>query len=162
MQTPIQYRDNITDRDLSLLRDILESTGYFYEEEINIALELAGKNLKNGPEKSGYSFEIAELEGRMIAFACYGKIPGTKDSFDLYWIAVHEDHRGKGIGRLLLRRVEDIVSDMSGKHIWLGVSSRPLYNATRKFYRSLGYRVTAELYDFYAQNDNKIIFVKRL
>lgn len=156
------YRKTLKKSDLSAIREILVSSGYFYPEEIEIAIELAQENLSKGDEKSGYRFILAESEGVVIAFACYGKIPGTQDSFDLYWIAVHEDHRGARIGKTMLRMVEEHVVELFGKHIWVETSSRPLYNSTRMFYQRMGYRIKAELPDFYATNDDKIIYMKRV
>lgn len=160
MQNNISFRSFINENDLPVFSDILRSTEFFYEDEINIAIEVAQEHLSKGEEKSGYSILLAEKEGVPVAFAIYGKIPGTKDSFDLYWIAVHDDHRGEGVGKMLLRQVEQKIADLSGRHIWIETSSRSLYNPTRKFYLKMGYRVTAELPHFYATNDNKIIFVK--
>jgi len=162
MQDNILFRTHVKDDDLSVLREILRSTEFFYDNEIDIAIELAEEHLLKGEEKSGYSFIIAEKEDIPIAFTCYGKIPGTQDSYDLYWIAVHEKHQGEGIGKTLLRKVEEKISDLFGRYIWVETSSRPLYNPTRKFYQRSGYRVTAELPNFYAMNDDKIIFVKRV
>lgn len=158
----LDYRRVLKESDLPALREILVSTGYFYADEVEIAIELAQENLDHGDEKSEYRFILVELETMPVGFACYGKIPGTKDSFDLYWIAVHEDYRGAQIGKTLLRMVEDHVAELSGKHIWVETSSRPLYNSTRMFYQRMGYRIKAELPDFYATNDDKIIYMKRV
>ncbi|MFA6618706.1 MAG: GNAT family N-acetyltransferase [Candidatus Neomarinimicrobiota bacterium] len=160
MQDNILFRSFLKEKDLPVLRNILESTDYFYTEEVNIALEIAQEYLLKGEGASGYHFILAETESLAIAFAIYGKILGTEDSFDLYWIAVHEEFQGKGIGKILLRKVEDVVIGLSGRHIWIETSSRPLYEPTRKFYLKMGYRITAELPHFYALNDHKIIFVK--
>jgi hypothetical protein len=41
-------------------------------------------------------------------------------------------------------------------------SSRPLYEPTRRFYLACGYRLEAQLEDFYAPGDGKVIFLKVL
>jgi ribosomal protein S18 acetylase RimI-like enzyme len=156
------YRKILKESDLPAIREILSSSGYFYDDEIDIAIELAQENLELGDEKSGYRFVLADIENIPVGYACYGKIPGTKDSYDLYWIAVHEDHRGARIGKTLLNMVEDHITELSGKHIWIETSSRPLYLSTRMFYQKMGYRIKAELPDFYGMNDDKIIYMKRV
>ena len=40
-------------------------------------------------------------------------------------------------------------------------SSQPKYEPTRQFYLRSGYTVEAVLKDFYAENDDKVVFVKR-
>lgn len=162
MLDSISYRTQIKESDLQPMHEVLRSTEFFYADEIDIALELAKESLLKGEEKSGYRFILAEMGGLPLAFATYGKIPGTKDSFDLYWIAVNDKYRREGIGKTLLIKVEKEVVALSGRHLWIETSSRSLYNPTRKFYLKMGYRIAAELPDFYAINDNKIIFVKHV
>jgi hypothetical protein len=58
--------------------------------------------------------------------------------------------------------VEGDVAARSGKKIWIDTSSRPLYEPTRQFYLKMGYEKVAELPDFYALNDSKVIFLKRI
>ena len=162
MQNDIVFRTFIHEDDLIMIRDILTSTEFFYDEEIEIAIQVAEDYLEKGETKSGYSFILAEHDGIPVAYVCYGKTPCTKDSFDLYWIAVQDNFQGMGIGKQLLRQVEENVADMSGRHIWIETSSREIYNPTRRFYLKMGYKVVAELPGFYGKNDNKIIYVKRI
>ena len=126
MQNDIFFRTFIHEDDLIIISDILNSTGSFYEEEIDIALQVAEEYLNKGEVKSGYSFILAEKENIPIAYACYGKAPCTKDSYDLYWIAVHAEYQGLGIGKQLLIQVEENVVDRSGKYIWIETSSRDI------------------------------------
>jgi ribosomal protein S18 acetylase RimI-like enzyme len=162
MQDDILFRTFIHEDDLIIIRDILTSTESFYDEEIEIAILVAEEYLEIGEVKSGYSFILAEKENIPIAYACYGKAPCTKDSYDLYWLAVHEEYQGQGIGKQLIKRVEEIVADLSGSHIWIETSSKDKYVPTRRFYQKMGYKVVAELPNFYGKNDNKIIYVKRV
>ena len=37
---------------------------------------------------SGYEFVIAEDDSSMVGYACFGEIPCTVGSYDLYWIVV--------------------------------------------------------------------------
>ena len=158
----MNLRNKLIESDVAAIREILDSTGFFYEPEIEIAEELAIENLNKGPEKSGYIFNIAEVENKTVGFTCYGKIPGTADSFDLYWIAVHESQRGKGLGKILMEMAVDDITRMAGKNIWIETSSRAIYEPTRQFYLKTGCEIIAELPDFYGENDNKVIFLKKI
>ncbi len=147
----------------------LPSSQYFIEEfisgfEFNVSVlaeELALENLNKDPEKSAYIFNIAEFEDRPVGFTCYGKIPGTADSYDLYWIAVHDSQRGKGLGKTLMVMAVDDIAHKSGKNIWIETSSRAIYEPTRQFYLKTGCEIIAELPDFYGAMDNKLIFHKK-
>jgi GNAT superfamily N-acetyltransferase len=127
-----------------------------------VAIELAQENLSKGEEKSGYIFIVVDTDDIPVAFACYGKTPCTADSFDLYWIATHQNRKGTGIGKLLMKKIEEDIKSLGGKNIWIETSSRPLYDPTRMFYLKSGCEIIAELPDFYGQNDNKLIFLKKV
>jgi len=147
--------------DPAIVRDITESTGFFYAEEVGTAVELVDERLAKG-EASGYSFVFADEGERTLGYACYGPIACTKASFDLYWIAVHADARGKGLGTVLLDESERLVRAAGGRRIYVETSSRSLYEPTRAFYRARGYREEARLADFYGPGDAKVIYVKEL
>ena len=156
------FRRELKQSDKDSVRGILESTGFFYDYEIDIAIELVEENLAKGEDKSGYIFIMAEIDETPVAFACFGKTPCTADSFDLYWIAVHQNQKGKGVGKSLLNLVEKEIAILGGKNIWVETSSRPLYEPTRMFYLKTGYKLISELPDFYGENDHKNIFLKKV
>lgn len=148
--------------DIEAFEDILTSSGFFYDFEIPVAISTAQENLDKGEEASGYYFIVVEEQDKAIAFACYGMAPCTVDSYDLYWIAVHADFKGQGIGKILMKLVEEDVTERGGKKIWIETSSRPLYEPTRQFYLNLNCEFVAELPDFYADTDSKVVFLKKL
>ena len=158
----MKFRKVLFESDLAAIEGILNSTGFFYDFEVEVALETARSNFEQGEEKSGYIYLIAEENDLPVAFACYGKAPCTVESFDLYWIAVHEDHKAKGIGKILMKILEEDIADRAGKNIWIETSSRALYEPTRQFYLNQGCEIVAELPDFYAPNDSKVVFLKKL
>lgn len=154
----MKYRNTLKSTDVTHLKEILTSTGFFYDSEVEIVDELSRENLKKGEEESGYIFNVAEQEGIPVAFTCYGPIPGTQNSFDLYWIVVHSSLRGKGIGKVLMQMAQEDIKKRGGENIWVETSSRPLYIPTQQFYLSIGCIKEAVLPDFYGTNDNKIIY----
>ena len=66
--------------------------------ELACAVELADERMEEGPA-SGYHFVFAELDGRVVGYACYGPIALTIGSYDLYWIAVDKSVQGQGLGQ---------------------------------------------------------------
>lgn len=158
-QTEIKIRRKIKESDLEDVRAIANSSGFFRKDEVEVAVELAGEALEKG-EASGYYFLFAEMGGQTLGFACFGPIPCTLGSFDLYWIAVHQDSRGKGIGQSLLKETEALVKQMNGRKIYIETSTMAKYDPTRGFYLSAGYEEAARFSDFYDVGDGKIVFVK--
>jgi GNAT superfamily N-acetyltransferase len=144
------------------IEDILRSSGFFYEFEVETALEIADETLAKGSEKSGYYWLKATDEDGVIAFANYGKNAFSTHSWDLYWIAVHQNSRNKKLGSVMLKAIEDDVRKQGGKILWIETSGRPLYASTEAFYRKNGYELQASLKDFYGSGDPKQIYSKVL
>lgn len=141
------------------MRNILESSGFFYPDEVDVAVELVDERLSKGVA-SGYHFLFAEQDGQVVGYTCFGPIPCTQVSYDLYWIAVHEQQRNQGLGRLLLEGSEQAIAALGGRRIYVETASRPQYEPTRAFYQRCGYQVAAVLEQFYAPGDDKVVFLK--
>lgn len=157
----LSFRETPSHDDSEKVKKIVEATGFFTEEENEIAVELVRERLLRGAQ-CGYYFLFAENNGKLIGYTCYGPVSGTRSSFDLYWIVVENDYQSCGIGKLLNQKTEDIIIKMGGTRIYAETSSKNQYEPTRAFYRRAGYRETAYLEDFYAPGDGKIIFVKKV
>jgi ribosomal protein S18 acetylase RimI-like enzyme len=143
------------------LRVILESTGFFYDFEVDTALGLVDETCAKGDEAGYFWMKIAE-EGKVVAFATYGNNPCSVHSFDLYWIAVRNEARGKHYGRSLLDAIENDVRERGGKILWIETSGRNLYKPTEEFYIKRGYELAASLKDFYGPGDPKQVYRKEL
>ncbi|MBN1382833.1 MAG: GNAT family N-acetyltransferase [Deltaproteobacteria bacterium] len=158
---PQTYRRTVRSSDRERIREIVASTGFFSPEELNIAIELVDEHLQKGVA-SGYSFLFAEQSDTVVGYACYGPIPGTAASYDLYWIAVHADFQRQGWGKDILAQTEALIAAQKGQNIYIDTSSRSQYEPTRKFYRDYGYRQCAFFEDFYAPGDSKVVYVKNM
>ncbi|MGE0078331.1 MAG: N-acetyltransferase family protein [Bacteroidales bacterium] len=145
--------------DIESIRKIVTSTGFFYDYEIPVAVELIQERIEKGLA-SEYYFVFADFEGELIAYACFGPIACTKNSFDLYWIVTHNDFRGKGVGKVVLSEVEMQIEKLGGRGIYIETSSKPLYKPTQFFYEKCGYKIEATLKDFYDMNDDKLIYTR--
>jgi GNAT superfamily N-acetyltransferase len=152
----------ITSKDRKLIEEILRSTDFFYEFEIQTALEIADETISKGMKESGYYWLKATDEDGFVAFANYGKNAFSTHSWELYWIAVHQSSRHKKLGTALLKAIEDDVRKLGGKILWIETSGRPLYASTEGFYRRNGYELQASLKDFYGPGDPKQIYSKVL
>jgi D-alanine-D-alanine ligase len=157
----VRYRRRARPADLPALRKLVTATGVFYPEERQIALELLEERLRRGA-RSGYEFFFAEQDGRLVGYCAWGNVPLTRDSYDLYWIAVAPEAQGRGIGQELMRLAEDAVARKGGGGLYIETSSRAVYARTRRFYRDAGYRQVACLRNFYAPRDHKVVFCKTL
>ncbi len=155
----LTFRTHIKFADIEDVTGIVRSTGYFREDEIEVARELVDEAFHIG-EESGYEFIFADINGRTVAYSCYGLIPCTLKSYDLYWIATHNDYRGKGIGRLVLEKTEEAVKRLGGKTLYVETSSKEQYISTRVFYEKNNYILKVRFEDFYDIGDDKCVYIK--
>lgn len=158
----VALSNNISASDKIAFRSILESSGYFYDFEIDIALSLLEESIVKGQEESGYYWIKIVDNDKIVGFATFGPNPCTTHSWDLYWIAIHEQMRNKHLGGFLLKAVEESVKEKMGKILWIETSGRPLYEATRYFYIKNGYELSASLKEYYGINDDKLVFRKEI
>ena len=147
--------------DVSAVREIIAATGFFSDEEITIAGELVEETLVKGAA-AGYHFIFAESAGTLVGYCCFGPIPLTRESFDIYWVAVMPGQQGSGLGRRLMEIAEDTIRDFGGRRAYADTSSREQYQPTRNFYEAIGYHLEACLPDFYAPGDGKVVYCKIL
>lgn len=158
----IHYRRELRADDPAAVRSLVEATGFFRSDEADVAEELVQESLEKGEETSGYSFLFAEDGTRLLGYACWGLIPCTVSSYDLYWIAVHPDYQGRGLGRALLSGAEAAIRKAGGTRVYIETSHKAQYQDTRAFYDRCGYRTEAILEDFYAPGDGKVIYARAL
>ncbi len=155
------FRDTVRPSDVEAVRALVRATGYFNDEEVAIAAELAAETLARG-EAAGYAWLFAEEDGRVVGYSCYGLVPCSSVSWDLYWIAVHPSQQGAGLGRRLLRETERRVRAAGGLALYAETSGKAQYASTRAFYEKSGYATAGVFADFYAVGDAKYTYCLRL
>lgn len=146
--------------DKPALMRILRNTPEFKAFEVAVAEEVIDSYL-NDP-RAGYFTLIAEDGGEIAGYVCYGETPCTMGTWDIYWIAVAGEKRGRGIGKLLSGKAEAAIKQAGGRLAIIETSSTPLYENTRNFYLGRGYETVARIPDFYSPGDDKLILVKKL
>jgi ribosomal protein S18 acetylase RimI-like enzyme len=156
----MNYRTTVKHSDIVDVEKITESTGFFYDHEVEVAVSLVVDTLKD--PKDGYKFLFLEDNGRTIGYTCFGEIACTHKRYDIYWIVIHNDYRGKGLGKEILKETENEIIRLGGEICYLETSSTEKYIPTRAFYDKLNYVKEAEIIDFYLNGDNKVIYSKRL
>jgi len=159
MKNEINFRTDVKASDIEAVGDIVKSTKFFNEEEIQVAMELVEERVEKG-EESGYEFIFAEINNKVIGYTCYGRIPCTKHSFDMYWIATHQDYQGLGIGKKLIDETENAIKNLDGHGIYVETSTKDQYHPTRSFYLKMNYIQKAVFEDFYDKNDGKVVYIK--
>ena len=162
--SPIMRIRPLNPGDRSRIYEIVAAAGNFSDQEMATAMELVDEALLNG-EESGYIIVVAEMPAAadiVDGYACYGPTPLTEGVFDLYWIAVHPEAQGRGVGRELIEYVENDIRSRGGRMLLIETSSRKEYDATISFYKRTNYELAARIKNFYKIGDDKLVFLKEL
>ena len=157
----LSFRESCLPSDILAVGRILRDCGFFNEAEQEVGVSLVTERLEKGLD-SGYFFMFAEQNGHVVGYTCFGPIPGTASSYDLYWIAVSNELRGKGIGTVLITTTEEKIKHFGGTRVYVETSSKEIYVPTRNFYESNNYVLEASLKDYYGPEDDKLMYVKVL
>jgi ribosomal protein S18 acetylase RimI-like enzyme len=147
--------------------EIVRATGMFSAEEVAVAVELFddahdGAGREPTAEGRAYNFLGIFAGAELLGYACFGPTPATDRTHDLYWIAVDPRAQGTGAGTRLLAAVERRLGDDAARLVVVETSGRAQYAPTRAFYLGRGYTEVARVRDFYAPDDDRIVFTKRL
>ncbi len=145
--------------DREAIRALVAGTGAFKPHEVDVAMELVDVALANPTQDDYHPYVIAEDDGTVVAYACFGKNPMTRFTFDLYWIATRKDRMGKGYGRKMVAFVLDQVRARGGRLLVIETSAKESYGDTRAFYDKIGCALAAQIKDYYDEGDDKLIYL---
>ncbi len=139
---------------------LLRQRGIFNVKEVQVALDIIDETLHR-PEKEDYQvFCAVNGSDSLAGYVCFGPIPMTEASYDLYWIVVGKRFLRKGLGGKLLGFMEGTVKREGARRIYVETSSTPPYEPARCFYKKHDYQAVCTLRDFYREGDHRIIFMK--
>ncbi len=141
------------------LVSLLGRTPEFSDDDRQVALELLDLGIA---QEDTYRFWVFEHEGRAAGYICFGPTPMTQGTFDLYWICVDPEIKGKGIGRQLVLGMEDELRKEGGRLVRVETAGIGEYAATRAFYDRIGYQVVAQIRDFYYPKNDLFIYGRYL
>jgi ribosomal protein S18 acetylase RimI-like enzyme len=97
-------------------------------------------DVRRAVTESSANFLVAEIDGRIV-----GSIIGTFDGWrgNIYRLAVHPDHRRKGIARALVNEVEKRLAEQGAKRVTALVEKdHPLATG---FWQAVGYEADSRI-----------------
>ncbi|MBI4787887.1 MAG: GNAT family N-acetyltransferase [Chloroflexi bacterium] len=146
--------------DVPEIERIALATGAFNPNEVAIVREMLDCYFHPEPRDDHTFVVYRNGTQAVVGFACYGPTPLTDRIWDLYWICVDRAYQKNGIGRVLLRQVEQSVCERGARAIYLETSDSAVYMPAREFYERNGYQFLAHIDNFYAPGEGKVIYRK--
>lgn len=148
--------------DIPPLKAILEATGVFRPEEIDVAVELMEIVIEEPGQQDYLMYTGVDDAGQVQGYYCVGPTPMTERTYDLYWIAVNPAAQGRGFSRELLEHCIGLVAGRGGTKIIAETSSQPSYARTQAFYRKHGFVEEARIRDYYSKGDDLVVYTREL
>ena len=151
----------IVRNDLSALKKVIDANDLFPSDMLDEMLSgyLDSANVDN-EKASEFWFTYEDVEPVAIAYCAPEKM--TSGTWNLYLIAVHPDHQGKGYGTSMLLHIEQILAEQGERVLLVETSGLDDFAPTRSFYQQRGYEEEARIREFYQAGEDKIVFRKML
>jgi ribosomal protein S18 acetylase RimI-like enzyme len=146
--------------DSEILVPLAQETGVFKPHEIRALGEVLG-DYHSTNHQLGHRCVTFEQAGQVLGFAYYAQAAMTDRTWYLWWIAVTRHTQARGIGGKLLKHIEEDITRLKGRVMFIETSSLAHYDLTRKFYLKHAYELAATLPDYYADGDHMMVFRKR-
>lgn len=151
---PVEIRE-VSPGDTDLLRALLEQVDAFRPDEVDCAMEVVEEF--HGGDRDYHPFILWEGK-RPAGFLCFGKVPLTRSTYDLYWIAVDPRFRRRGYGTRLMEFFIQSFREEGGRLGVIETSSLPAYAGARDLYLRCGFEEKARLKGYYGEGDDLVIY----
>jgi ribosomal protein S18 acetylase RimI-like enzyme len=151
----------MTPEDIPELVTMAGQTGVFKPHEID-ALQEVLQDYHEVNWKYDHRVVVWHQDIQIQGFVYFAPTAMTDRTWEVWWIVVRPESQRQGYGKRLLEYVEGEVRSLNGRLLLIETSSTDAYQPTRRFYMKHGYRPVAQILDFYADGDDKVIFSKRM
>ncbi len=148
-----------TPDDTTALIAIAKATGLFEPSQLDEIKQMLTEYFSNSDRQNLW---FTDDDNEPVAIAYCEPERMTHQTWNLQLIAVRPDRQRQGRGALLLRYVEQALTEKGGRILLAETSGVPGFESTREFYRKCGYKEEARIRDFYEAGDDKIVYRKVL
>lgn len=155
---------NASRDDLEPIKAVAVDTGLFSPDEVSVFDEMLPAAI-DGLRPDDVWLILEDGQGGVVGAAYYAPEPFSDRLWNLYFLGVRPDRQGEGGGKALVDTVESQLrakgTDLA-RVLLVETSGLPGFDATRRFYRNLGFDEEARIRQFYGPEDDKIVYWKSL
>lgn len=150
-------RETIPDDSAALLA-IIESSGQFDATSLAHVKETLAYYFEGTSEDLWFTAD----DGEPVGVAYCAPEPVTDGTWNLLMLWTRHDRHGHGHGSALVKHVEKVLTEREVRLLIVETSSLPEFERARAFYSRCGFAQEAQVRNFFAAGDDKIIYTKSL
>lgn len=150
-----------TPQDAAAIAAIAVDSTLFGPDDVEVVTGMMAAYF-DGRQAEGHGCVVLDGDDGPRAVAYFEPAEVTDRTWYLTMIAVRRAHQGSGLGGRLMHHVEDDLRRRGERLLLVETSGTPAFDATRNFYRGLGYREEARVRDYYADGDDMVVFRRAL
>ena len=154
----VELREYVASDREAAVEAIVDST-LFDSEDADFLRGVFDGHLEAGSESRCL---VATVDDRVTGVVYARPEEAADRVWDLTMIGVRAAAQGDGIGRALMRRVEEDLVDDGQRLMLVRTSGTDRFAPTRTFYRRLGYDEVARIPDYWTAGDDLVVFARAL
>ncbi|HNS73506.1 MAG TPA: GNAT family N-acetyltransferase [bacterium] len=148
--------------DREIVYEMLQKTGVFGMQAINLAMEYIDAYLFNAGQEE-YRVVVGEdAQGEVVVFACYGPAAGTEGTCRIYWLVVTPALQHQGIGREMLAWIEERMREAGMRLVVIEVTSEEKHAAFVRFFIEQNYRQVGRIRNYFRAGEDMLFYIKYL
>lgn len=152
----------VSERDAPAIHDLVVAAGLFGDDDRWFIDEMVSEHFRTGLDSEHGFWVDVDGAGDIVGVVNWRPKHGANAVWDLTMIAVHPSQQGRGRGAALIEHAERTLAASGQRIILVETSSTPHYAQARGFYSSLGYAEEARIRDYWDDDDDLVLFRKRL
>lgn len=147
-------------QDREVLYEVLQKTGVFSVQAINLAMELVDAYLFNAGQEE-YRVVVGEAEqGQAVVFACYGPVAGTEGTWRLHFLVVTPAHQHHGTGTEMLTWLEARMRGEGARLVIIEITSEAKYAAFTRFFTERAYKQAGRIRNYFRSGEDMLFYIK--
>lgn len=147
-----------THTDSDALLAMIKDSGQFDDQ----GLAHVNEKLDNYLAGNSEDFWLTADDGEPVGFAYCAPELVTDGTWNLLMLWTRSDRHGQGHGSALVAYVEKILTEKGVRLLIVETSGLPNFETARSFYDKSGFTKEARIRNFFADGDDKIVYIKSL
>lgn len=140
---------------------IAREVGVFKPQEIEVLKEILEEYIQNLEED--YIIFLEKDGESVLGLIIFARACITEFAWDIYWLIVAKHIQGKGIGKKLVKRMEDFILQRESRAVLrVETSTKHEFAHARNLYLKCAFSEVGKIPHFYAENDDLIIYHKQM